>query len=149
MKLCWNFSQRTQLIHSIGPKTHILGCFGPFCDCTKVVEKLDEQVPLTHTFAKQTRVRILRNERTRSTLFDPKLMFCRCFWPFRYRTKVDAKLAELATLTHKFAKWSCVGTFHNQRTRSTLLDQKLMFWRVSDRLVTTQKSMPNWPNKCQ
>jgi hypothetical protein len=60
--------------------------------------------------------------------------------------KVDAKLAELAPLTLKFAKQSCVGTFHNKRTRSTLLDPKLMFWRVSHRFVTAQKSMPNEPN---
>jgi hypothetical protein len=33
-------------------------------------------VPLTHKFAKQSRVRIFRNERTRSTPLDPKLMFC-------------------------------------------------------------------------
>jgi hypothetical protein len=116
MKLCWNFSQQTQPIHSIRPKTHVLGRFGPCCYCTKVDEKLDEQVLLTHTFAKQTHVRIFRNERTRSTLLDTKLMFWRRFGLFHYRTKVDAKLAELAPLTHKFAKRSCVRTFRNQRT---------------------------------
>jgi hypothetical protein len=31
------------------------------------------------------------------------------FGPFRYFTKLDAKLAELAPITHKFAKRSCVG----------------------------------------
>jgi hypothetical protein len=46
-------------MHSIGPKTHVLGRFGPF----------------------------------------------------HYGTKVDAKLAELAPLTLKFAKRSCVGIF--------------------------------------
>jgi hypothetical protein len=50
--LLQNFSQRTHLIHSIGPKTHVLGHFGPFRYCTKVVAKLAEQVPLTHKFAK-------------------------------------------------------------------------------------------------
>jgi hypothetical protein len=93
-KLRWNFSQRTHLIHSIGPKTHVLGRFGPF----------------------------------------------------RYCTKVDAKLAELVPLTHKFAKWSHVGNFRNERTWSTLLDPKLMFCGVPDRLVTTVMSMQNWPN---
>jgi hypothetical protein len=58
------------------------------------------------------------------------------FGPFRYCTKVNAKLAELALLTHKFAKRSCVGIFHNERTRSTALDPELMFYDVSDRFIT-------------
>jgi hypothetical protein len=58
MKLLLNFSQRTHVIHSIGPKTHILERFGPFRYCTKVDAKLAELVPLTHKFAKQSRVRI-------------------------------------------------------------------------------------------
>jgi hypothetical protein len=66
------------LMHTIGPKTHVLGRFGPF----------------------------------------------------RYYTKLDAKLPELAPLTPKFAKRSCVGSF----------------WGILDRVVTFQKSMQNWPN---
>jgi hypothetical protein len=86
--------QRTHVIHSIGPKTHIL-------------------------------------ER---------------FEPFRYCTKVDAKLAELVPLTHKFAKQSRIRIFHYERTRSNPLDPKLMFWSVPDRFVTARKSMQNLPN---
>jgi hypothetical protein len=41
----------------------------------KVDAKLAELVPLTQKFAKQSRVIIFRNERTRSTPFDSKLMF--------------------------------------------------------------------------
>jgi hypothetical protein len=62
-------------IHSIAPKTDILGYFGPFHHCTKIDAKLAELVPLTHKFAKQTRVTIFCNERSRSTPLDPKLMF--------------------------------------------------------------------------
>jgi hypothetical protein len=40
-----------------------------------VDEKLAELLPLSHKFAKQIRVGIFRNERTRSPPFDPKLMF--------------------------------------------------------------------------
>jgi hypothetical protein len=90
--------------------------FGPFRYCKKVDEKLAELAPLTRKFAKQTRVRIFRNEHTRSTPLDPKLMLWGCFGPFHYCMKVDAKLAELAPLTHKFAKRSCVGIFRNERT---------------------------------
>jgi hypothetical protein len=52
----WNFSQRAQPIHSIGPKAHVLVHFGPFRSCTKVDAKLAELEPLTHKFARQGRV---------------------------------------------------------------------------------------------
>jgi hypothetical protein len=74
-KLRRNFSQRTHPIHSIGHKTHVLGRFGLFRYCTKVDGKLAELVPLMHKFTKQSRVGIVRNERIRTTLLDPKLMF--------------------------------------------------------------------------
>jgi hypothetical protein len=61
-----------------------------------------ELVPLTQKFAKQSCVRIFRNERTRSSPLDPKIMFWGCFEPFRYCRKVGAKPAELVPLTHKF-----------------------------------------------
>jgi hypothetical protein len=66
--------------------------------------------------------------------------------PFRYYTKIDAKLAELVPLSHKFSKQSRIGIFRNERTRSTPFDPKLMFWGVLDRFVTAQNSMQNWPN---
>jgi hypothetical protein len=71
-------------------------------------------------------------------------MFWGRFEPFRYCTKVDAKLAELVPLTHKFAKRSYVGKFCNERTCSTQLDRKLMYWGIPDRFVTAQMSMQNW-----
>jgi hypothetical protein len=58
------------------------------------------------------------------------------FGPFRYCMKVDAKPVELSQLTQKFAKRTRVGIFRNERTGSTPLDPKLMFWGVSDRFVT-------------
>jgi hypothetical protein len=68
------------------------------------------------------------------------------FAPFRYRMKVDAKLAELVALTHKFARRSCVGIFRNERTQSTPLDPKLMFFVISQRFVIARKSVQNGPN---
>jgi hypothetical protein len=65
------------------------------------------------------------------------------FEPFRYCTKVDAKLVELVPLSHKFAKQSRVGIFRNKRTRSAPFDPKLIFWGVSDHFVTARKSMQN------
>jgi hypothetical protein len=192
-------------------------------------------VPLTHMFAKQSCVGIFRNERTKSTLLEPKLTFrsfrtvsllherrCKAGWtgrnkrtrstpldtqlmfwgvsnvsllhesrcktgrigainaqvrqtklrwkisqgthvihsvgtkthvlgrsgPFRYSTNVDAKLAELVPLSHKFAKRSYVRKFRNERTWSTPLDPKLMFWGVPDCFVTARMWMQNWPNLC-
>jgi hypothetical protein len=55
------------------------------------------------------------------------------FGPFRFRMKVDAKLAEEVPLMHKFAKQSCFKIFRNE---CIPLDQKLMFWGVSDRFLT-------------
>jgi hypothetical protein len=138
-----NFLQRTYPIHSIGPKTHVFEHFGPFCYCTKVDAKLAELVPLSRKFAKQSRVGIFRNERTRSTPLDPKLMFWgvldHCItagtsmqkWPnwCQYRKSSLNKVAS--------------EFFRNEHTRSTRLDPKLMFWDVSDRFVTARKLMQN------
>ena len=44
--------------------------------------------------------------------------------------KLDAKLAELVQLMQKFVQRSRVGIFRNDRTRSTPLDPKLIFWRI-------------------
>ena len=49
------------------------------------------------------------------------------FGLFRYYTKLDTKLAELVQLKQKFEPRSRIGIFHNERTRSTPLDPKLMF----------------------
>ena len=48
--------------------------------------------------------------------------------PFGCLTKLGAKRAELV---QKFVPRSRVGIFRNERTRSTPLDPKQMFWYVS------------------
>jgi hypothetical protein len=60
MKSRQNFWQLTRPIHSIGPKTHVLGRFGLFHYCMEVNAKL---VP-THKFAKRSCIKNFRNERT-------------------------------------------------------------------------------------
>jgi hypothetical protein len=53
-------------------------CFGTFRTISilqKVDDKQAELVPLSHKFAKKSRVGIFRNKRTQSTPFDLKLMF--------------------------------------------------------------------------
>jgi len=45
--------------------------------------------------------------------------------------KHGAKRAELVQLMQKFVPRSRVGIFHNERSRSTPLDPKPMFWSGS------------------
>ena len=97
--------------------------------------------------------KIFRNEGTRSTPLDPKLMFfCVSYYLTRSRvricrnegalsTRLDPKLifwyisynlgAKRAELVQKFVPRSRVGIFRNERTRSTPLDPYLMFRCVS------------------
>src|SRR6185437_11950113 len=49
---------------------------------------------------------------------------------FRHYTKLGAKRVELVQSMHKFVPLSRIGIFHNERTQSTPLDPKLMFWSI-------------------
>jgi hypothetical protein len=122
-------------------------------------------VPLSHNFTKQGPLGIFGNERTRSTPLDPKLMFWGVSnhfvtarksmqnWPnwCHYRTSSLKKVSSefFATNAPDPLHWtqnSCFGTFRNERTRSTLMDPKLIFRGISDRFINAQKSMQNRPN---
>ena len=59
-------------------------------------------------------------------------------------TKLGAKRSELV---QKFVPRSCIESFYNERTRSTPLDPKLMFWCIWNHLVALQNSVQNGPNK--
>ena len=104
---------------------------GPFGCITKLGAKRAE---LVQKFVPRGRVRIIHNECTRSTLLDPKLMFwCVSYYlgafgtvwmPFETRCKTGRT-------KQKFVPQTCVEIFRKERTRSTPLDPKLMFWSVS------------------
>src|SRR6185295_14868794 len=105
---------------------------GLFSCLTKLGGK---RADLVQKFVRRSRVGIFRNERTRSTPFDPKLTFwCVSYYflvhsgTFRCLTKLGAKRAELV---QKVVPRSRVGIFRNKRTRSTPLDPKQTFWCVS------------------
>jgi hypothetical protein len=71
------------------------------------------------------------------------------FGLFRYCMNFSEKHAELVQLTHKFVQRSRFGIFFNERTRSTPLDPKLMFWGILDHFViarTSEQTVPNWCN---
>ena len=93
-----------------------------------------KRAELVQKFVPRSRVGIFRNEGTRSTPLDPKLMFCcisyylGAFGAVWLLTKLGTKRAELV---QKFVPGCCVGFFRNERARSTPLDPKLMFWCVS------------------
>jgi len=88
---------------------------GQFGCLTKLGGKRTE---LVQKFVPRSRVRIFRSERTRSTLFDPKLTFwCILYhlgaFPFGCLTKLSAKRAELV---QKFVGQNRVRIFRNERT---------------------------------
>ena len=53
---------------------------GSFRNCMKLGAKRCELVQLIQKFVPQSHVWIFRNERTKSTPLDPKLMFCCVAW---------------------------------------------------------------------
>ena len=144
IKSFWNFSQQTLPIH---PHWTLNSCLCAsrnvwvYLVIFRYNTKLDairvEQVQLMHTFVPWNRIWIFRNQQTRSTSFDHKLMFwsSRSVWVhlamFHYYTKLGAKRVELVQLMHKFVQWSRFGIFRNECTQPTPLDPKLMFWCVS------------------
>ena len=102
----------------------------PFGCLTKLGAKRAEVV---QKFVPWSRVGIFRNERTRSTLLDPYLMFqCVSYYLGAFGTVccVTTLSSKWAKLVQKFVPRSRVGIFRNERTRSTPLDSKLMLWCV-------------------
>ena len=96
--------------------------FGPFRYCTKLGAKRAKLVQLMQMFMPRCRARIFRNERSRSTPLDPKLMFWCVFsvWvhlePFCYCTKLTAKRTKLVQLMQKFMPQCLVRIFCNERS---------------------------------
>ena len=97
-------------------------------------------VQLMQMFMPRCRARIFRNECSRSTPLDLKLMFwCVFFYVGAFGTilllhKLDAKGTKLIQLIQKFVPRCLVRIFCNKHSWSKPLDPKLMFWCVSFRL---------------
>ena len=82
----------SQWTHPIHPHWTLNACFGSFCSvwlhfglfryCRKLDAKWAEMVELMQKFVAWCRIGIFRNERTRSTQLDPKLMCLVCFVVF-------------------------------------------------------------------
>ena len=82
-------------------------------------------------------VRIFGNERSRSTLLDPKLMFwcisfrSRAFWTISLLHETLCKSAKLVQLMQKFMPRCRARIFRNECSPSTTLDPKLLIWCFS------------------
>ena len=104
---------------------------GQFGRVTKLGAKRAE---LVQKFVPRTCIGIFRNERSRSTPLDPKLMFwCISYYSGAFMaawllTKLGAKRAELV---QRLVRRSRVRIFCNEHTRTTPSDPKLTFWCVS------------------
>ena len=87
-------------------------------------------------FMPRCHVWIFCNECTQSTPLDPNKCFgaIRSIWvhlgSFRKCMKVGAKHIELVQLIQKFVPRSHIVIFHNERSWSTPLDPKLIFWCI-------------------
>ena len=110
---------------------------GSFRNCMKLGAIRGELMQLMQKFVTRSHVGIFCNECTQSTPLDPKLMF-RCvhsisvhLGSFCNCMNLVAKQTELVQLMQKFMPRNSIVIFHNQRTWSTPLDPKLMFWCVS------------------
>ena len=96
---------------------------------------------LVQKFVPRSRVGVFRDERTRSTPLELKLMFWFVSYhlgPLGFLTKLGAKRSELV---QKFVPRSRFGILRNERTRSTPLDLNLLFCCVSyhlDAFVTVR-----------
>ena len=104
---------------------------GPFGCVMKLGAKWSD---LVQKFVPRSRSGIFCKEGTRSTPLDPKPMF----WRVSYYLGVFGTVWlphetrwKMAELVQKFVPRSRVRIFRNERTRSTPLDPKLMFWGVS------------------
>ena len=125
---------------------YYLGAFGPFGCLTEFGAKRAE---LVQNFVPRSRVGIFRNERTQCTALDPKPTF----WFVSYYLGAFGTIwlpyethATRAELVQKFVPRSRGGMFRNERTRSTPLDPKMIFWRVSYYLgAFSQRTNPIHP----
>jgi hypothetical protein len=105
-------------------------------------------VPFTHKFAKQSRVGIFGNERTRSTPLDPKHIFRGASDRFVTAQKsmqnrpnwYEYRTSSLKNVASEFFATNAPDPLH--------LSQNSSFGGISDRFVTARKSMQNWPNWC-
>ena len=110
---------------------------GSFCYCMKLGAKQAELVQLMQKFCHEGVLEFFTTNAPDPPHWTLNSYFClfHSVWvhlgSFRYCMKLGAKRAELVQLMQKFVAQSRVGIFHNECTRSTPMDLKLLFWWIS------------------
>ena len=121
---------------------------GPFGCLTKLGAK---RAKLVQKFVPRSRVGILRNEHTLSNPLDPKLTFwCVLYHLGAFGTvwlphKTRCKTGRTSAKVHARSR---VGIFRKERTLSTPLDPKLMFWCVSYHLCAFEACWLPYETRC-
>ena len=93
-----------------------------------------KRAELEQKFVPRSRVTIFRNERTRSTPMDPKLIFwCDSYYLGAFGTVwlPYESWCKMGRTSAKVRPRTCFGIFRNEHTWSIPLDIKLMFWYIS------------------
>ena len=113
--------------------------FGPFLYCTKLGAKRAKLVQLMlscHDFALEFFATNAPDPHhwTLNSCFGRFFPFECILKQFRYCTKLGAKQPKLVQLLQKFVQRCLVRILRNERSRSTPLDPKLIFWCVYFRL---------------
>jgi hypothetical protein len=93
--------------------------FGPFHHRTKIDAKWTELVQLVHKLVQQSRLGFFSQRTLLIHPIGPKTPVLERFGPFRHRTKIHLKRAELVQLVRKLVRRSRLGFFRNEHNRST------------------------------
>src|SRR6185369_12058513 len=116
-----------------------LGAFGTIMLLHKLDAKRAKLAQLKPKFVSRCLVRNFRNDRSQSTPLEPKLMFwCVSFHLGAFGTvslqhETWSKTRQTGTINAKVRAMMSSWNFCNERSRSTPLEPKLMFWCVSFR----------------
>ena len=132
----WTLNSCFGVLHSVWVN------LGSLQNCMKLGAKQCELVQLMQKYVPQNHVGVFFSTNTPNPLhwtlnscFGAFHSVCVYLGSFRYSMKLDAKQGELVQLIQKFLKRSRVGIFLYERTQSTPLDPKLMFWCVAKCLI--------------
>ena len=128
----------------------------PFGCLTKVGAKRAE---LVQKFVPRSRVGIFRNERTRSTPLDPKMMFwCVLYhlgafgavWlSYETRCKTDRTSAKVRATKSRRIFLQRSHPIHPTRPELKILVRFILFGWIWDHLVALHNSVQNVPNLCK
>ena len=129
--LHWTLNSCFGVLHSVW--VHL----GSFRNYMKLDAKQGELVQLMRKFLPRSHVEIFSTNARNPLHWTLNSCFgaLHSVWvhlgSFRNCMKLDAKQCELVQLMHKLVPRSHVEFFRNERTQSTPLDPKLMFWCVA------------------